>query len=137
MSSPFFGLEVGVRALRTMQTLVDITNNNVANADTPGYSRQSGTVRSTEAYPVPTRNAVGRPGQLGTGVEVASVTRARDTFLDYQIRTQLQIQGRWDARRDTLKQIEATVNDPSTSGLSSLLTKYWRGWQDISNNPAD
>src|SRR5215211_1763477 len=105
MSSPFFGLEVGLRALRTMQTLVDITNNNVANADTPGFSRQAGTIRSTEAYPTPTRNAVGKPGQIGTGVEVAAVTRARDTFLDYQIRTQLQIQGRWDTRRETLKQV--------------------------------
>src|SRR5919201_5448868 len=123
MTAPFLGLETGVRALRAMQTLVDITNNNVANADTPGFSRQSGTVRSTESYPTPTRNVLGRPGQLGTGVEVAAVTRARDTFLDYQIRTQLQIQGRWDTRRDALKQVEATVNEPSTTGLSSLMSR--------------
>jgi len=39
MTSPFFGLEIGVRGLRTWQTMVNITNNNIANADTPGYSR--------------------------------------------------------------------------------------------------
>ena len=137
MTSPFFGLEIGLRGLRTWQTMVNITNNNIANADTPGYSRQSGQVQSTPSYPAPSFNAIGKPGQLGTGVEVASITRARDIFIDAQIRSQKSIEGSWDTKRDALSQVEAIVNEPSSSGLSSLLTKYWNSWQDVANNPAD
>ncbi|MBV8716337.1 MAG: flagellar hook-associated protein FlgK [Chloroflexi bacterium] len=137
MSSPFFGLDIATRALRTQQTLVDITNQNIANANTPGYSRQSGTVEATLAYPIPVFSSSGQPGQLGTGVEVTAVTRARDTFADMQIRGQYAEQGRWDSRKDALAQVEATVNEPSSSGLSSQLTKFWQSWQQLANSPSD
>jgi flagellar hook-associated protein 1 FlgK len=137
MTSPFFGLDIATRALRTHQTLVDIANQNVANANTPGYSRQSGDVRTTAPFPIPTRSSVGRPGQLGTGVEVASVGRARDGFLDYQMRNQLTAQGNTDVQRDSLRQIESIINEPSPDGLSAVMSKYWKGWQEVANNPSD
>jgi flagellar hook-associated protein 1 FlgK len=137
MTSPFFGLDIASRALRTAQTLVDISNQNVANANTPGYSRQTAVIRETEAYPIPVFRQSGELGQLGTGVEVAEVTRARDTFADYQIRIQLASQGRWGARSSTLQQIEAITNEPSTTGLNSLMTKYFSSWQEVANSPAD
>ncbi|GAC1313697.1 MAG: flagellar hook-associated protein FlgK [Chloroflexota bacterium] len=137
MTPPFFGLDIASRALRTQQTLVDITNQNVANANTPGYSRQSGDVEATLAYPIPAFNATGRPGQLGTGVEVTQVTRARDAFNDLQMREQLSSQGKWTARQDALTQVESTINEPSTTGLSSLMSKYWKSWQEVANSPAD
>src|SRR4051812_9358468 len=124
MTSPFFGLDIASRALRTAQTLVDISNQNVANANTPGYSRQTAVIKETEAYPIPVFRQSGEAGQLGTGVRVAEVNRARDTFADYQIRIQLASQGRWDARSSALQQIEAVTNEPSSTGLSSLMTKY-------------
>jgi flagellar hook-associated protein 1 FlgK len=137
MTSPFFGLDIATRALRTQQTLVDIANQNVANANTPGYSRQSGDVRTTAPFPIPTRNSGGRPGQLGTGVEVASVRRSRDGFLDYQVRNQLTSQGNWDIQRDALRQVESIINEPSANGLGALLGKYWKGWQEVANSPSD
>ena len=137
MTGPFFGLDIATRALQTQQTLVDITNQNIANANTPGYSRQSGTVVATAAYPIPVFSSSGQPGQLGTGVEVSTVTRARDTFADVQIRQQYAQQGRWNARQSALAQVEAAVNEPSSTGLNSQLTAYWNSWQQLSNNPSD
>ena len=137
MTSPFFGLDIATRALRTQQTLVDIANQNIANANTPGYSRQSGNVRATRAYPAPAFNAGVQPGQLGTGVEVSTVTRARDTFADFQIRGQYAEQGRWDARKDALAQMESVINEPSSSGTSSQLSKFWQTWQELANSPSD
>lgn len=137
MTSPFFGLEIATRALRTQQTLVDITNQNVANANTPGYSRQSAVVRETSAYPIPIARQKGEPGQLGTGVEVKEINRTRDVFLDYQTRAQLSSQGSWDIQRDALKQIESIVNEPSANGLGTLMNKYWQAWQQVANNPSD
>ncbi len=137
MISPFFGLDIATRALRTQQTLVDITNQNIANANTPGYSRQSGTVQATAAFPIPVFSSSGQPGQLGTGVDVTTVTRARDTFADVQIRQQFAQQGRWNARQSALAQVEAAVNEPSSTGLSSQMTAYFNSWQQLANNPSD
>jgi flagellar hook-associated protein 1 FlgK len=137
MTSAFFGLETATRSLRAQQTLVDIANQNIANANTPGYSRQVGVIKETQAYPIPVFRQSGQAGQLGTGVEITEVNRARDTFADFQIRNQMTSQGRWDARSAALQQIEATTNEPSTTGLSSLMTKYWSSWQEVANSPAD
>ncbi|HTD77765.1 MAG TPA: flagellar hook-associated protein FlgK, partial [Chloroflexota bacterium] len=137
MTSPFFGLDIATRSLRAQQTLVDIANQNIANANTPGYSRQEAVVKETLPYPIPVFRQSGAPGQLGTGVEVKEVNRSRDLFADYQYRNQVAAQGNWDAQSSGLKQIEAVVNEPSTSGLSTLMTKYWQGWQEVANSPSD
>src|SRR6266851_395559 len=137
MSSPFFGLDIATRSLLAQQTLVDIANQNIANANTPGYSRQSGVVTETMPYPIPVFRQNGQPGQMGTGVQVTEINRSRDTFADFQIRSQLSAQGRWDARAGALTQLEAVVNEPSTTGISSLMTKYFSAWQEVANNPSD
>ena len=137
MSSPFFGLDIATRSLRAQQTLVDIANQNIANANTPGYSRQSGVVTETMPYPIPVFRQSGQAGQMGTGVQVTEVNRARDTFADYQMRNQLTAQGSWDARSAALTQIEAVVNEPSATGLSAQMNKYFAAWQEVANSPAD
>jgi flagellar hook-associated protein 1 FlgK len=137
MTSPFFGLDIATRALRTQQTLVDIANQNIANANTPGYSRQAAVVKETLPYPIPVFRQSGQAGQLGTGVDVTEVSRVRDSFVDYQYRNQIAQQGRQDAQTSTLKDIEAVVNEPSTSGVSALMTKYWQAWQEVANSPSD
>ncbi len=137
MSSPFFGLDIATRSLRAQQTLVDIANQNIANANTPGYSRQSGVVTETMPYPIPVFRQSGAAGQMGTGVQVKEINRARDTFADYQIRNQLSGQGRWDARAGALTQLEAVINEPSATGISALMTKYFSAWQEVANNPSD
>ncbi len=137
MSSPFFGLDIATRSLRAQQTLVDIANQNIANANTPGFSRQSGVVTETMPYPIPVFRQSGAPGQMGTGVYVKEINRSRDTFADYQMRNQLTSQGSWDARSAALSQIEAVVNEPSATGLSAQMTKYFSAWQEVANSPAD
>ena len=109
MTSAFFSLETATRALRAQQTLVDIANQNISNANTPGYSRQVGVVKETRAYPIPVFRQSGEAGQIGTGVAITEVNRARDTFADFQIRNQMSSQGRWDAQSAALTQIDQTL----------------------------
>jgi flagellar hook-associated protein 1 FlgK len=137
VTSPFFGLDIASRALRTQQTLVSIANQNIANANTPGFSRQVAVVKETLPYPIPVFRQSGQAGQLGTGVDVTEVNRARDTFLDYQYRGQISSKGSWDAQNTALDQIQAVVNEPSSSGLSTLVTKYFQSWQEVANSPSD
>ncbi len=78
------------------------------------------------------------PGiQLGTGMDVTSIQRVRDAFLDVQLRAQTMLQGSAQAKQDGLGQVEGVLNEPSDNGLSSLLGQYWAAWQNVSNSPED
>src|SRR5207245_8812234 len=109
VTTPFFGLDIATRSLRTQQTLLDVANQNIANANTPGFSRQEAVVKETLPYPIPVFRQSGQAGQMGTGVNVTEVNRSRDGFVDYQYRNQIAQQGRWDAQTNTIKNIEAVV----------------------------
>jgi flagellar hook-associated protein 1 FlgK len=137
VTSAFFGLDLATRALRSDQTLVDVTNQNIANASTPGYSRQTANLQASTPWPVPVLNASGVAGQMGTGVAVSSITRTRDTFLDSQIRVQMTKQGRWNTLQNVLSNVESIVNEPSDTSVGSQLTNYFNAWQSVANSPSD
>ena len=135
MSSPFFGLDIGATALRAAQQLLDTAAHNVANANTAGYSRQRVTLVSAPPYTFPAFNRSGLPGQVGSGVNVAAITRVRDNFLDLQVQAQTGLKGEWDTRQQELAKIEALFPEPSDSGLGGTIGKFWNAWQDVASDP--
>ncbi|MED3689457.1 flagellar basal body protein [Peribacillus butanolivorans] len=88
MISTFMGLETAKRGLSTSQGALYTTGNNVANANTLGYSRQRVNLVQTSGFPTVGLNSPRVAGQLGTGVAAETVQRIRDSFLDSQYRTQ-------------------------------------------------
>jgi flagellar hook-associated protein 1 FlgK len=94
-------------------------------------------VTLTEAppYTYPSFNRSGLPGQIGSGVTVAAITRVRDNFLDLQVQAQTGLQGEWDTRQQELSKIEAIFPEPSDSGLGGTISKYWNAWQDVASDP--
>jgi flagellar hook-associated protein 1 FlgK len=135
MSSPFFGLDIGVTGLNAAQAQLDAAAHNVANANTPGYSRQRVTLVEAPPYTFPAFNRSGLPGQIGSGVSVQAVTRVRDNFLDRQVQAQTALSGEWDTRQQQLAKIDSIFPEPSDSGLGSSISKYWNAWQDVASNP--
>ncbi len=135
MSSPFFGLDIGASALRSAQQLLNTAAHNVANANTPGYSRQRVRLVQAPPYTYPAFNRSGLPGQIGSGVNVAAITRIRDNFLDLQVQAQTGLKGEWDTRQQELAKIEAIFPEPSDSGLGNTLSKFWNAWQDVAADP--
>jgi flagellar hook-associated protein 1 FlgK len=133
--STFLGLETTLRGILAQQLALDVTGHNIANANTIGYSRQAAVMAPTEAYTVPGVTRPPQAGQLGTGVNVQSYQRMRDEFLDIQYRAQSMRQGSAEAAQDGLRQIEVAFNEPSDTGLNSLLQSYWSSWHDVSNAP--
>jgi len=76
MSSPFFGLDVWrLRLCARSATARTRRPTNVANANTPGYSRQRVRAGESPPYTFPAFNRTGLPGQIGSGVTVASISR--------------------------------------------------------------
>jgi flagellar hook-associated protein 1 len=133
--STFMGLETTLRGILAQQLAIDVTGHNISNANTVGYTRQRAMLTPTESYTVPGTTRPPQAGQLGTGVDVTSYQRVRDSFIDIQYRAQAMRQGAADAAQDGLKQVEGALNEPSDNGLTTLLQRYWSAWQDVSNNP--
>ena len=135
MSSPFFGLDIGASALRAAQQQLDTAAHNVANASTPGYSRQVVSLVESPPYTLPSLDRSGLPGQIGSGVTVAAITRVRDAFLDQQVQAQSSLQAGWNARQQQLAKVEAVFPEPSDSGLGSTISQYYSAWQDVAADP--
>ncbi|MDQ8734024.1 flagellar hook-associated protein FlgK [Paenibacillus sp. LHD-38] len=135
MASTFHGLETARRSLFTTQSALNTTGHNIANANTVGYSRQI--VNMTASRPI---DAVGfsksaAAGQLGTGVEASSITRVREKFLDNQFRNENKSNGNFTVQLDTLSKLEGIVNEPSDTGLRTVISNFWNSWSDLSKNP--
>lgn len=137
MGSIFFGLDMATRALMAYQRAIEVTAHNLANANTPGYSRQVVNFTALPAYSLSAFNRAAQEGQTGSGVTISSIRRMRDAFFDYQIRSQGESTAAWRALRDVLAQVEVVVNEPSDHGLGALLGKFWTSWQELSAQPED
>ena len=136
MANGWLGLNTALSGLRTSQEMLDIASHNIANANTPGYSRQRATITASPPFSYPSFNRTGQPGQLGTGVQVTSIDRIRDVYLDQQINDQQALTGYWTARSDVLATAESAFPEPSGTGLGSELSKFWSSWEDLAANPS-
>lgn len=135
MRSTFHAIETAKRSLYTQQAAIQTTGQNVANANSAGYSRQIVNMNATKPIEAVglTHSAV--PGQLGTGVEFSSITRVRDRFLDSQFRDENKNLGSWQVRFETLDKIQTIFNEPSETGLRTVLDNFWAAWTSLSQDP--
>lgn len=135
MSGLFGTLHVGKSGIFANQRSIDVTSHNIANANTEGYSRQRAELQTERPFCTPSMNNAVGAGQLGRGVNVADINRIRDTFLDYQVRIELGVQGKYAGRHKFLNEIENIFNEPSETGISTLLGNFFDGWQELSKQP--
>lgn len=134
--SPFFGLDMALRALQAQQTGIDVTSHNVANANTEGYSRQNVSISTTEPFASPGMNRPASAGQIGTGAIATDIQRARDMFLDAQWRSEAGASSNATNRSDALEQVEVILDEPQGVGLGTLFNEYYRVWNELSNDPS-
>jgi len=130
MGNTLFGMmNTSASGLRTAQIAVNVTGNNIANANNPAFSRQRAVFGS--AMPI----HVNGVGFLGGGVTVKDIQRIRDNHLDIQIRNETSNLKDLEAQRDALIQLENIFNEPSDHGLNQLMTDMWNAWEQLNNNP--
>lgn len=135
MSGLFSTFNVAKRGMTVQQKSIDVTSHNIANANTDGYSRQRAKIETTRPFGMPAINSVAEPGQLGTGAQIAAIERVRDSFLDYQVRVETSTQGQYSARDKFLSEVESIFNEPSETGISTLIGKFYDSWQQLSKQP--
>ncbi len=134
--SSFFSLNTALRGLMAHQRALDTTGHNIANASTPGYTRQEAVLSASPAL-VLAAGAVqsGAGAQLGTGVDVLAFRRVRDQFLDLQLRGQSTRLGEQSARTRSLDQAELALAEPGENGIAAQLGRFWSAWGDLANSP--
>jgi len=128
MAGLFSGLELGKRALATHQLWLNTIGHNVANVNTPGYSRQRVSISTS----TPEEH---RAGMIGTGVNATDIRNVRDLFLNKQFRDENKNLGQWTYQEKMMTRIEEIFMEPSTDSLGGLMEKFWTGWMDLGNNP--
>ena len=129
MSGSIFSIfNVGVRGLYAQKTALNVTGQNISNANTENYVRQRAELRESE--PVD-----GAPGQLGTGVKVEEIIRIKNDFTDFQLRTQNSAYGYLDTKNDIYQQLENIFNEPSDNGLNSMIASFYESLNTLQEDP--
>jgi len=122
--------DIGKSALFTAQQAITVTGHNVANVNTPGYSRQEVTLAEN-------RPENGSPGQIGTGVHAESIRRAFDSFVDAQLLASRERLGEFTASSNSLAQLESLFGDANNQGIGAGLNEFFGALQDVATNPSD
>lgn len=121
-------LEIGKSGLKIYQVATEVVSENIANVNTPGYSRQRVVLETA-----PPSTANGFP--LGTGVRIATVERYYDALLQKQLVNAETTSGFNSAKASVLQQIEPVFNEIAQDGLGSAISDFFNSWQDLTLNP--
>jgi len=116
--------DISVRSMSAYQQALDITSNNITNANNPAYSRQKVLLASETAE-----------NGSGVGVKVQDVLRIKNDLLGVQIVKYQSTLADADKRSTMLKQVEAIISEPSSNGLSNYITDFFNSWDQLSTNP--
>jgi flagellar hook-associated protein 1 FlgK len=124
-----FGLfDIAKSTIFASQAALSVTSNNIANVNTPGFSRR-------EALFAVASPVVLGGNLLGSGVTVSGIKRYYDSFVQTQLWEQYQNYGKSYALDQTLSQVEQVFNEANSIGLSAPLTDFFNAWQEVATNP--
>ena len=122
------------RSLLAQQRTLEVTGQNVANASTPGYSRQIALLRSV----APSNGAtLGGVGSVGGGVDATQVVRAHAAWLDRAADGLRAETGGAGIAHQTLGQVEQALGEPGESGLQATLNRFFDAFQAVADKPGD
>jgi flagellar hook-associated protein 1 FlgK len=122
-------MTIGMRAMFADYASMQTTGHNIANANTPGYSRQTVNVATAGGQ-------FSGAGFFGKGVDVTSVQRASDKFLTMQAQAAASMAAMDDARSTQLQQLQ-NVFPTGDSGVGAGMGNFLNDFVDLANNPSD
>ena len=131
--SGFSSLGLGARALSAAQRALDVTGQNISNANTAGYSRQRIEQVAAGGSVVPAMWS--RSTSPADGVVITGITRIRDEFAEARALSAQGDLSHLTTVKQTYADIETTFGEPSDNGLQEQLSAFWGSWHDIANDP--
>lgn len=131
----FLGLEAVKKGMLAARTGLDTTGHNISNAGTEGYSRQIVNIRAAYPLAYPGPFVTLRPGMLGSGAEVSSITRVRSEYVEAQIHAENGGQQYYDVISSTFTRVQDILGEPSDNGINGQMEGFFNAWEDLSNDP--
>ncbi len=128
MSSLFGTMSVALQSMLAQQSALEVVANNVANANTPGYSRE--VANFEESPPVLNGNTM-----VGTGVTMASVESVRDNILNLRIDQETSEQSNLNSYVGSMDQVQALFNETQGTGLQTYLSNFFNSFQSLATDP--
>ncbi|MBR4207292.1 MAG: flagellar hook-associated protein FlgK [Lachnospiraceae bacterium] len=133
MSSTFLGLNTAYTGLQASNAALNTTANNIANAETKGFSRQEVTTQAAEAI-----RSFTTYGSVGAGVETIAIERIRDDFYDQKYWSNQTKLGEYESKQYYCRVIEQYyTDDDSVNGFTTVYEKFYDSVQELSKNAGD
>lgn len=132
--SDFGTLQTALTGLLAHRRAIEVIGHNIANANTDGYTR-----RRVELQPAGNASAASifaTNRRYGSGVEVRTVIRARDEFLDLRQRREAAGDAGATAASKILSAVEGLMPEPSDTGIAAQLAKFWGAFDDAAADPS-
>lgn len=124
----FSSLEIGKRALIAQKFGLDITGNNIANVNTPGYSRRAAILTETEQIRQ-------KGNHLGTGVVVQKIQNFREEYYDKEIRNALSRVSNYENDTTYLQRLETILAEPGDTGINEIVTNFFNKFEELTVKP--
>ncbi|MFZ4791618.1 MAG: flagellar hook-associated protein FlgK [Candidatus Competibacteraceae bacterium] len=125
-------MQTGLSALTASQRALATASHNIANINTPGYTRQRVELATNRPESV---GGATRPQYVGNGVSAQSISRVYDGFLTEQARNYGSSVGQLAAKDRWISQLDSVLGDGST-GLAPAVKQFFASAQDVANSPA-
>lgn len=121
-------LEIAKRALIAQRLGLDTTSGNIANVNTPGYSRRIPNLNEGEPLP-------GSNGFVGNGVLVSKLRTYREEFFDRQIRRSSSNLASLEMDNTIVQRLSAILGEPSENSLTGLIIDFLNSFEDLTLHP--
>jgi len=121
-------MSTALSALMASQRMAEITSHNVANVNTPGFSRQEGILK-------PSLPVVTTAGIMGTGVTIDRIVAIRDEFLNQRIGSQKTNLGKAEAQSKALAELENIIMPGADANLGNSIDEFFRSINELVGNP--
>ncbi|HNX94708.1 MAG TPA: flagellar hook-associated protein FlgK [Holophaga sp.] len=123
-------LNIGLSGLEVAQAALNVVGHNIANVNTPDYSRQRAIITASDSQNFGNL-------QFGAGVTLTNVQGIRNRFLDLQITQATSRQSGAETRYNGLEAIASAFQDDGTSGLNTLVQNFFNGFNKLASTPED
>ena len=121
-------LQIGLSGILTAQRAMLVASHNISNANTKGYTRQSAVLSARNPM-------ITTAGTMGQGVELVKIIRHKDDYLNSRLRDLSSSIGSASVKSQYLKELETVFNETSESSLNNALSSFFKGINDLSQNP--
>ena len=128
MSTSFSGLTTAITGMQSNQKALEVTGHNISNLSTAGYTRQQAILATAN-----TQYVINNWVEMGARVQ--EIRQIRNSFLDGLYRKEVNAYGYWEARYNSVKDLEAILGEPMMDGLQNTLNEFWNAWQELAKAP--